>query len=341
MTTSLERAANISGKVRIGILGCAKIARRSMAPAIKQLADRFELVAVASRDAATADAFADEFACEAVTGYESLVARSDIDALYVPLPTGIHAHWIGQAIAAGKHVYAEKSFASNLTQSADLVNAAKLASVALMEGYMFLYHRQQTVVADCLREGAIGEMRHFHASFGFPPLPADDFRFDEVLGGGALLDAAGYPLRAVSHFLGPGLQVQAATLRRSAAGTSLWGSAFLANNHGVGASIAFGFDNFYQCRCEFWGSKGKLTAERAFTPGPGFKPRLLLETEGNVIEQLVDADNHFVGALNEFAHAISDAECRHRHYDQILVQSRALGRIRELADIATVKAAGP
>ncbi|MBC7603407.1 MAG: Gfo/Idh/MocA family oxidoreductase, partial [Ramlibacter sp.] len=82
-------------KIRIGIVGCAKIARRSMAPAIRQLGDDFELVAVASRDAAKAATFAAEFGCEAVTGYDALVERPDVDALYVPLPTGLHPEWVG------------------------------------------------------------------------------------------------------------------------------------------------------------------------------------------------------------------------------------------------------
>ena len=84
-------------RIRIGILGCAKIARRSMAPAILQLKDRFELLAVASRDAEKAKDFAREFSCEAVTGYAALLARPDLDALYVPLPTGLHHEWVGPA----------------------------------------------------------------------------------------------------------------------------------------------------------------------------------------------------------------------------------------------------
>jgi predicted dehydrogenase len=319
-------------KVRIGILGCAKIARRSMAPAILQLPDRFELVAAASRDAAKASAFAGEFGCQPVTGYAELLARDDIDALYVPLPTGLHLEWVGRALAAGKHVYVEKSFAANHAQAEQLVAAARAQQCAAMEGYMFLHHRQQQVVAEWLQAGAVGELRHFHGSFGFPPLPADDFRYDAVLGGGALLDAAGYPLRAAHLFLGPDVAVRAATLRPlPAQGASIWGSAFLSDGAGVGASIAFGFDNFYQCRFELWGSRGKLVAERAYTAGPGFSPRLTLETADGLREQLVAPDNHFVAALSAFADAVADPAVRESQYRQILAQSRALQRLQDLA----------
>jgi len=319
-------------KIRIGILGCAKIARRSVAPALLQLPDRFQLVAAASRDAAKAAAFAQEFAIDAVTGYDTLLARTDIDAVYVPLPTGLHLEWVGRAIAAGKHVYVEKSFAATATDSDRLVSAARQHGVAAMEGYMFLYHRQQAIVQDWLREGAIGELRHFHGSFGFPPLPDGDFRYDDVLGGGALMDAAGYPLRAAAYLLGDDLEVRASSIRGQAQrGTSVWGSAFLSNPAGVGASIAFGFDNFYQCRYELWGSRGKLVAERAYTPGPAFSPRLILEHAEGAQETQVEPDNHFVGAMREFAQIITEPERRAQHYRQILHQSRCLQRLRELS----------
>lgn len=316
-------------KIRIGILGCAKIARRSMAPAILQLKDRFALVAVASRDAVKAMEFAREFSCEAVTGYAALLARPDLDAVYVPLPTGLHREWVGQAIAAGKHVYVEKSFAPTLMQTEALVASARHAAVAVMEGYMFQYHRQQAVVADWLRAGLIGELRHFHGSFGFPPLPADDFRYDDALGGGVLMDAAGYPLRAALSLLGDDLEVRGATVRRDR-GTALWGSAFLANPQGVGASIAFGFDNFYQCRYELWGSRGKLVAERAYTAGAAFSPRLVLESVDGGRDLLVEPDNHFVAALTAFAQAINEPKQREGLYRQTLVQSRSMQKIIEL-----------
>jgi dTDP-3,4-didehydro-2,6-dideoxy-alpha-D-glucose 3-reductase len=319
-------------RIRVGIMGVAKIARRSVVPALLQRPDRFELVAAASRDEAKARQFADEFKCQPVTGYAELLARDDIDAIYMPLPTGLHAEWIARAIAAGKHVYAEKSFASTASQTEALIAAAQARSVALMEGYMFLYHRQQAVVAELLAQGAIGELRHFHGSFGFPPLPEGDFRYDEAVGGGVLMDAAGYPLRAALHLLGDQLTVHGASLRRCPQrGTSLWGSAFLARPDGVGASIAFGFDNHYQCRYELWGSKGKLVAERAYTPGPTFAPRLTLESAGGLQETSVEPDNHFVGAWQAFAQAITEPARRADHYRQILLQSRALQAIGDLA----------
>jgi dTDP-3,4-didehydro-2,6-dideoxy-alpha-D-glucose 3-reductase len=319
-------------RIRVGVMGAAKIARRSVVPALLQVPDHFALVAVASRDEAKATQFAEEFDCQPLTGYAALLARDDIDAIYMPLPTGLHAEWVARAIAAGKHVYVEKSFAATSSDCEALIASARASGVAVMEGYMFLYHRQQAVVADWLHQGMIGDLRHFHGAFGFPPLSADDFRYDEAVGGGVLMDAAGYPLRAALHLLGEPLAVQGACVRRCPQrGTSLWGSAFLARADGVGASIAFGFDNHYQCRYELWGSKGKLSAERAYTPGPMLAPRLVLETADGRREVAVDPDNHFVGAWRAFAHAIADPASRSDQYRHTLAQSRALQAIGDLS----------
>lgn len=321
-------------KTRIGVLGCAKIARRSMLPAIKELSDDFDLIAVASRDSSKAIEFAKEFKCEAIFGYDQMIQREDIDAIYIPLPTGLHYEWIGKAISFGKHVYAEKSFASSAQQAKLLITSAEKKDVAIMEGFMFLYHRQQNIVASMIEGGELGELRHFYGYFGFPPLPETDFRYDEELGGGALMDAAGYPLRAAHFFCGDSLKVRAATLFSDAvSNSSLWGSAFLSNGMGLGASIAFGFDNSYQCKYEIWGSKAKVRLDRAYTPAPNFSPNLVLENSSGSRVLSIPPDNHFVGAMRRFRFLILNSHDRAENNQCILNQSQSLDDIKRIANL--------
>src|SRR5467141_3575377 len=98
--------------VRVGVLGCASIAYRSTMPAMKAVAG-IDLVAVASRSREKAESFASHFGVDPVVGYQALLDRQDIHAVYVPLPTGLHAEWIPKALEAGKHVLAEKSLAGD------------------------------------------------------------------------------------------------------------------------------------------------------------------------------------------------------------------------------------
>jgi dTDP-3,4-didehydro-2,6-dideoxy-alpha-D-glucose 3-reductase len=318
-------------KAKIGVMGCAAIARRSVIPAIKYLSREFELVVVSSRTKEKAELMATEFGCEAVVGYENLLDQ-DIDAVYMPLPTGLHDEWVNRALSAGKHVYVEKSIAFTLESATKMVENAKRNNVALMEGYMFLYHTQHQQVEKIIQAGEIGEIRSFRSAFGFPPLAQDNFRYDHEMGGGVVFDAAGYTVRAAHHFLGNDLEVVSSSLSYDPVHkTHQFGDAMLKNKRGLGAHVSFGFDNFYQCFYEFWGSKGKLTAERAFTSGPDFEPALILENNKGRQQIIAEKCNHFVGAMQEFNRIIKLSSDRHAHYNQILTQSRALDHIIKLA----------
>lgn len=321
----------LGGRIRIGILGCAEIARRSMIPAILSLRDRFDLVAVASRDRAKAEAFAARFDCKAVVGYESLLRPELVDAVYVPLPAGLHPRWVGQALEAGLHVYAEKSLALRFEQAQEMVSEATRRGLVLMEGFMFQYHRQQALVRHLLSTDAIGPLRHFHGTFGFPPLPAGNFRYDAHLGGGALFDAGAYPVRAACFLLGDELEVRGAALHDDATlGPAAFGSGFLARPDGVGASVAFGFHNSYQCRYEIWGALGRIVVDRAYTPKPDQRTFVQVEGASGVRTLEVGPDDHFVRALEHFHLSIGAPGLRHELYGEILVQSRALEAMRVL-----------
>ena len=319
-------------KIRIGVLGCANIAHRSMIPAILSLTDKFELVAVASRTIEKATSFAQEFGCEAIAPYENLIARPDIEAVYIPLPTGLHKEWINKALMAGKHVYAEKSIAFSLSDAMEMVQNARNHNVALMEGFMFQYHSQNLKVKEMLSNGAVGEMRYFTGSFGFPPFPdPNNFRYDNEIGGGAIFDACGYPVRAAYFLLGNSLKVKGAAVHFDSTNkSSLFGSAFLSGDNGIGASISFGFDNYYQCNYQIWGSKGKLTANKAYTPK--IDQTTTLTWEHDYQTEIIECapDNHFAKAMMEFHRIICQDNQREKHYTDILQQSETLDTIKKM-----------
>lgn len=311
-------------------MGCAGIAQRSMIPAIKTVPE-WNLVSVASRTREKAESFADQFECEAVVGYENLLKRSDIDAIYMPLPTGLHHEWITKSLNAGKHVLAEKSIAYNYDSAVEMVNIAKANNLVLMEDFMFQYHSQHQFVFDLLRKGEVGEIRVFRANFAFPPMPKTNFRYDDRVGGGALLDAAGYTVKAVHFIMGDEYEVKAANLYIDPeTGTNIWGGAFLDNGKGVSAQIAFGMDHYYQCNYEIWGSRGKITADRAFTPKPDYSPLIIVEKQDQRDEYRLPPDNHFIGSIKEFHRAITTGDIEKHHHD-VLLQSKTLEEIRILS----------
>ena len=315
--------------LRIGVMGCANIARRAMIPAILECKNT-SLVAVASRTPEKAREFGREFHCDAIVGYERLLERDDIDAVYMPLPTGIHAEWVSKTLEAGKHLLVEKSFAQDYASAESMILLAREKNLLVLENYLFLHHSQHQWVLDFLKQGHLGEIHLFRCTFGFPPLPKDNFRYDPGLGGGALLDAGGYVLKAAQAFLGPNLALVGAALHYdNAQGIDIYGEAMLRSTEGQVAQLAFGFDYFYQCNYELLGTKGKLTVERAFTPPPGFRPTVRFEKQDARQEFLLPADNHYRNMFDFFDTTVQHPERYKIHGDELLQQARLIEAVRK------------
>jgi len=321
--------------VRIGILGCANVAQRHIIPNILTLPE-YSLTAIASRDKAKSTRLANLYNCRKEDSYENLISQPDIDAIYIPLPVGLHHFWAKKALAFGKHVLVEKSFTHDLDIACELVELATQKNLVVMENFMFLYHSQQTYVKGEIDSGLIGDVRCFRSSFGFPPLSRDNIRYKKELGGGSLLDAGAYPIRASQMFLGGSLSVSAASLFVDPQlDVDIFGGAFLTNNAGLFSEIAFGFDNFYQCNYEIWGSLGKITVSRAFTAGSDFLPQVTVEHQGKECKAQLPTDNHAKNMLREFSHAIKNQEKRIRFYGEIIDQAKIIHDVRVKAKRVT------
>lgn len=310
-------------------MGCANIALRSVIPTICGLED-FELMAVASRDKAKAEAAAKTFGCQPLEGYDALL-KTDVDAIYMPLPTGLHEEWVLKALDAGKHLLVEKSFGLSLASTQRMCAAAEKHGVVIMENFMYRQHRQQKIVADMLADQAIGAIRVFKASFGFPPLDHGNFRYQAGVGGGALLDAGAYTLNAALLFLGNDLEVLSATLLiDEERAVDIGGTASLIAKGGIPVQLAWGFDHFYQCGLDVWGQKGRLTTNRTFTAGPSFRPTVCIESPEQIIETLLPADHHFRNRLQLFAARIHSGSVAESTLE-LLDQSRLLDRVHSIA----------
>ena len=326
----------------IGILGTASIATRSILPALQRMQGTFKVHAIASRSLSKAEAVAADTGAVAYGFYEELLEDPAIDAVYIPLPTGLHSQWVLRALAAGKHVLCEKSLGGTLEETREMVALASERGLALVENFQFRFHSQLQTLRQFVgldgTEGRIGEVRSVRCSFGFPPFPdADNIRYSSELGGGALLDAGAYTLKISTLLLGPSLQVQAASLITDPAlGVDLHGSGFLLDPEtGLASHVAFGFDHFYQCGVEIWGTKGRLRTNRLFTARADFSPIFELETQEGGLETVsLPPDDHFVNMLTYFHSLCSTAshEARALEYRETVLQATLLQSFRDLAN---------
>jgi predicted dehydrogenase len=165
-------------RCRWGILGAANIARKNW-KAI-QRAENATLVAVASRERAKAQAFIDECQADvpfnpapaACGSYEELLARKDVDAVYVPLPTGIRKEWVVRAAEAGKHVLCEKPCGANADEVRAMLDACRKHQVQFMDGVMFMHSRRLPLLRQVLDDvNSVGEIRRITSQFSFAASP--------------------------------------------------------------------------------------------------------------------------------------------------------------------------
>lgn len=317
--------------INIAVVGCADIAIRKVLPALRTLNSDFNLIAIASRDYQKAKELAITYDCEAVEGYENLLKIAHIDAVYIPLPTGLHDKWVTFFLKAEKHVYVEKPISMSADETSKFIALAKKKSLTLFEGYMFKHHNQHKIIKKIIQQDIIGDIRFFSSSFGFPPLDKDNIRYDPKLGGGALLDVGGYPLKAAQMFLGD-ISVQASIINHQAnRAVDIHGSALLKNIDGVGASISFGFDNFYKNEYEIWGTKGKISLHMAFTPPPDLRNQVHVHTKNESFSEECEAEDQFIPSLIEFADSMRYDDLRFANYLEIEKQSIAIDQIRALS----------
>lgn len=285
--------------LRIGVMGCADIARRRMIPAMAA-SPGTAVTAVASRNPVTAAALAAQVGCSPVNGYERLLEIDGVDAVYIPLPPALRADWIEAALRAGKHVLAEKPVSTDPRRTRELLDLARASGLALMENVMFVHHRQHEAVLRLIAEGAVGEVRSFSAAFGIPAMPAGNIRYAPELGGGALWDLGIYPLRAALHVLGPELSVagaMSATLGRDV--DTSW-AVLLCGPAGIGVQLTFGFDHLYHSGYAVWGSHGRLSVDRAFTPPSSHVPVVRLENAGGTRPIRLEADDQVANCIEAF-----------------------------------------
>jgi predicted dehydrogenase len=188
--------------LRIGILGAARIAPAAIVRPAREVPE-VTVAAVAARDPQRAEKFARKHGItKTQPSYDALVNDPDIDAVYIPLPNGLHAEWTLRAIAAGKHVLCEKPFTSNEKEARDVADVAATSGLTVMEAFHYRYHPLAKRMHDIAHSGELGEIREVRTAMCFPLPMFGDIRYNYDLAGGATMDAGCYAVHCL-RMLGP------------------------------------------------------------------------------------------------------------------------------------------
>ncbi len=186
--------------IRWGLLSPARIGEVVLAGAASR-ARSGAFVAVASRDAGRAEAFAARHDLQPFGSYEALLESDAVDAIYVALPNALHLEWATRALAAGKHVLCEKPLSPRPGEVAAAFDAAERHGRVLAEAFMWRYHPSTRLAQRLVAEGAIGELRYLKGTLSFT-LQGSDPRLEKALDGGSLLDLGCYCVAAARLFAG-------------------------------------------------------------------------------------------------------------------------------------------
>lgn len=335
-------------KNRVGVICPSEIAFRRFLPALKEagcfeyagvaIANKEEFVGatdeILAKERAKAQTFVDSYGGKIYEGYRNLIESVDIDAVYLPLPPGLHYQWAKVALKAGKHILVEKPCTTALANTQDLLEEAENKNLAVHENYMFAFHDQLQAVNDIVDSGEIGDVRLYRISFGFPMRAQNDFRYNKALGGGALLDCGGYTFKYASMLLGPTAKMKYAQ-SNSIDGFSvdMYGSAALVNDKGVTAQVAFGMDHNYKCELEVWGSKGTIYTNRILTAPAGFVPEVVIRKGNEEEKRNLPADDAFKKSILHFCQCVENTAIRKDNYQTLLRQAKLVEDFKILANI--------
>jgi D-xylose 1-dehydrogenase (NADP+, D-xylono-1,5-lactone-forming) len=297
-------------QVRWGLLSTANINRR-LIPAIRA-ARRGQLVAVASRTQAGADAYARHWQIPQAFGSYAAMLQSDaIDAVYISLPNHLHAEWTIAALEQGKHVLCEKPFALTLAEVDRMAATAAASGKVLAEAFMYRHHPQTKRAGDWARQGRLGDLILIRASFNFAMSSRDNVRLAPAYGGGSLWDVGVYPVSLAQFITGQtpnwvmGDQWVGPTgVDESFAGLMQYGAA----NSGLTAQISCSFRSPWHTWAEIQGTEGRLSLNRPFV-GLDDNPQLIFHPATGPAEVIPIAEQSlYAGEVTDMHDAILEGK---------------------------------
>ncbi len=297
-------------RIRWGVLSTAKIGREKVIPAT-QRSQFGHVTAIASRDLPRAQSLASKLGIERAHGsYEALLADSNVDAVYIPLPNHLHVPWSIRAIEAGKHVLCEKPIGLSVAEAEQLVAAAAAQpQLKVMEAFMYRFHPQWQTARELVRDGRIGQLRTIGTLFSYFNDDPQNIRNRHEWGGGALMDIGCYPISLSRFLFGAEPQRVFGQIERDpTTNVDRLTSALLEFPTGTATFTCSTQIAPYQ-RVNIFGTSGRIEIEIPFNAPPDRPCRLWLQTSGEFAgteEILCDVCDQYTLQADAFARAVLD-----------------------------------
>jgi predicted dehydrogenase len=295
--------------VRLGIIGAANIADKAVIEPAKAI-DEVELVGIAARDPARAEALARRTGMERVyPTYADLIADTSLDAVYIPLANSLHAEWTVAALEAGRHVLCEKPLTSNAPQAETVVETAQRCGRVMMEAFHWRYHPVAYRMIELSHQ--IGTLQRVEAHFN-ARIPSDNVRFQYELAGGGFMDLGCYCVHMVRTVVGSEPEVLRAEAVEGPPGIDLSMRAELSFSGGLPAVVS---SSMVADRSEWpsamtvrvWGEAGHFEVLNPMAPQMGHRISGTL-ADGTTVDEVLDLRSSYEFQLRAFCRAVAGQE---------------------------------
>jgi predicted dehydrogenase len=315
--------------LRIGLLGASRVAVYAMIAAAKDV-EGVEVVAVASRDLAKAQAYADEHGIPiAFAHYQALIDSSVVDAVYNGLPPNLHSRWSIAAVEAGKPVLCEKPFALDVADVEAMLSAEIRTGHLIMEAQHTYYHPRHARIREIVQSGQLGKVRHIEAQFDVPvPQTSGELRWDGAVGGGALWDLGVYPVYWLRASMGEEPQLVSARHALNEKKADIWTEAEFVFASGAVGLIRCSMERDLTAWLRIEGDHGSLYVDKPLSPT---EQMLVLKCNGVVSEERFTPRPTYSFQLEAFRDAVLRGAPVKTHGEDSLATIQLLSEIRRRA----------
>jgi len=311
--------------MKLLLIGYSRIAQRRVLPALAQA--NLVHMDVASRTRAASVTLPAGITGRVFDDYETALAESQADLVYVSTVNSTHAAWAEKALQRGCHVVVDKPACTSLKDTGRLVELARRQRCCLAEATVYPYHPQVQAMRLAFRE-AHSQPTRLVAILSFPPLPAGNFRYQKALGGGALWDLGPYAVTPGRLFFGA--EPEEVFCRITGWGDEVETDFSVLATYGGGRAMVghFGFHTGYCNRLDLLGPGVTLTVDRVFTTSPDLASQVHVNQHDQPRTITIAPADSFACFLRTVVAAIEAGQFESLA-DDMLSDARVLDRMRK------------
>lgn len=328
--------------VRWGVLGCSGIGKSRTIPGLLAC-ENAELYAIAGRNEEKLKAYAEPFAPKKLyTDYQALLDDENVDAVYLPLPNGIHMEWVKKAAAAGKHILCEKPMALTEEQVREMFAAAKEHGVLLEEAYAYRHAQLVQKVKEIVDSGAIGRIRYLESKHSTFDTNRSGIRYQKGNGGGAVYDVTCYNVSLASYLFGKDpedMSVYCGFDKET--GVDVSDAVMLRYEEGVTAMLYAGLDAYRRGCYSILGETGRIDVDHKFNSSgvchirvsTGARPQGAEYVDETTTEYTIWVDDNYKKEIELFSNAVLNGSALTVSEEESLRTARVCDAIRRAGGI--------